>query len=151
MYLFNPVNNNTTTTVLVNYNLMSSNFLVFDYWTPIEFQSVVINNLSTILFRKLFLCERKRILISKVFYSLYLRPINGALEAYLIGQNFGGQKCRKFSLLPKILSAETFCPPKFCPIRYSLWTSKIAFEKYGPPARKSREHVKWCWNMVGYL
>ena len=31
---------------------------------------------------------------------------------------FGGQKCRNFDLVPKILSAEKFCPPKFCPIRY---------------------------------
>ena len=34
---------------------------------------------------------------------------------------FGGQKCRKFGFVPKILSAEKFCPPKvlsaemFCP------------------------------------
>ena len=27
---------------------------------------------------------------------------------YLIGQNFGGQNCRKSDLLPKILSAENF-------------------------------------------
>ena len=25
---------------------------------------------------------------------------------------FGGQKCRKFEMVPKILSAEKFCPPK---------------------------------------
>ena len=31
---------------------------------------------------------------------------------YLIGQNFGGQNCQKSNLLPKILSAEKFCPPK---------------------------------------
>ena len=31
---------------------------------------------------------------------------------YLIGQNFGGQKCQKSDLLPKILSAENFSPPK---------------------------------------
>ena len=31
---------------------------------------------------------------------------------YLIGQNFGGQKCRKFGFVPKILSAEKFCLPK---------------------------------------
>ena len=31
---------------------------------------------------------------------------------YLIGQNFGGQNCRKYDLLPKILSAEIFCPLK---------------------------------------
>ena len=39
---------------------------------------------------------------------------------YLIGQNFGEQKCRKYDLLPKILSAEKFCPPKICPIRTIL-------------------------------
>ena len=44
-------------------------------------------------------------------------------EDYLIGQNFGGQNCRKFDWLPKILSAEKFCPPKilsaemFCPLK----------------------------------
>ena len=38
---------------------------------------------------------------------------------YLVGQNFGAKKCRKFGLsaenfcLPKILSAEIFCPLKF--------------------------------------
>ena len=31
---------------------------------------------------------------------------------YLIGQKFGGHNCRKFDLVPKILSAEYFCPPK---------------------------------------
>ena len=42
---------------------------------------------------------------------------------YLIGQNFGGQNCRESDLLPKILSAEKFCPPKmlsaeiFCPLK----------------------------------
>ena len=30
--------------------------------------------------------------------------------SYLIGQNFSGQICRKSDLLPKILSAEIFCP-----------------------------------------
>ena len=33
-------------------------------------------------------------------------------------KNFVGQNCRNFDLVPKILSAEKFCPPKFCPIRY---------------------------------
>ena len=32
---------------------------------------------------------------------------------YLIGQKFGGHYCRKFGLMPKILSAEKFCPPNF--------------------------------------
>ena len=31
--------------------------------------------------------------------------------AYLIRQNFGGLKCRKVGLLPKVLSAEKFSPP----------------------------------------
>ena len=34
------------------------------------------------------------------------------LAVYLIGQIFGGQKCRNFDLVPKILSAEKFIPPK---------------------------------------
>ena len=34
-------------------------------------------------------------------------------------KNFVGKKTSKnSSLLPNILSAERFCPPKFCPIRY---------------------------------
>ena len=36
----------------------------------------------------------------------------GERTRYLIGQKFGGQNCRKFRLVPKILSAEKFCPPK---------------------------------------
>ena len=42
---------------------------------------------------------------------------------YLIGQNFGGKNCRKSDLLPKILSAKKFSPPKilsgeiFCPLK----------------------------------
>ena len=42
---------------------------------------------------------------------------------YLIGQNFGGQNCRKSDMLPKILSGENFCLPKifsaeiFCPLK----------------------------------
>ena len=31
---------------------------------------------------------------------------------YLIGKKFGGHNCRKFRLVPKILTAENFCPPK---------------------------------------
>ena len=30
----------------------------------------------------------------------------------LIGQKFGGHNCRKFGLVPKIMSAENLCPPK---------------------------------------
>ena len=37
----------------------------------------------------------------------------GTQRKYLIGQNFGGQKCRKSGLLPKILSAEIFYRLKF--------------------------------------
>ena len=46
---------------------------------------------------------------------------------YLIRQNFGGQKCCKFTLLPKILSAEKFCPPKimsaeiFCKLKFKIY------------------------------
>ena len=38
----------------------------------------------------------------------------------------GGQNCRKYDLLPKILSAEKFCPPKilsaeiFCPLKFKI-------------------------------
>ena len=44
---------------------------------------------------------------------------SGVLEdTYLIGQNFGGQKCRKSGLLPNILSAENFFRRKFFMPKY---------------------------------
>ena len=55
----------------------------------------------------------------KVYMTSYLRKTMD----YLIGQNFGGQNCPKSDLLPKVLSATKFCPPKsfvrrkFCPMK----------------------------------
>ena len=39
-------------------------------------------------------------------------------EWYLTGQTFGGEKCRKFGVVLKILSPEKFCPLMFCPLEY---------------------------------
>ena len=52
---------------------------------------------------------------------------------YLIGQNFGGQKCRKSGLLPKILSPEKICPPKWK--RNIIWFFS---------ADKTAEISSWC-------
>ena len=54
---------------------------------------------------------------------------------YLIGQNFGGQNCRKFDEVPKFLSAENFCPPKICPPNYLFSIQK---------SDKSAEFWGWC-------
>ena len=49
-------------------------------------------------------------------------------------QNFGGQKCRKSGLLPKILSAENFCPPKI--LSAEILSDKVR-ELILIPSRKS--------------
>ena len=62
--------------------------------------------------------------MEKSFFMAYHMHPYFKTSPYLIGQNFGGQICRKSDLLQKILSAEMFCPPKilsaeiFCPLKY---------------------------------
>ena len=59
----------------------------------------------------------------EVYYLLSIADSIISKTIYLIGQNFGGQSCRKSDCLPKILSAEKFCTPKvlsaeiFCPLK----------------------------------
>ena len=56
---------------------------------------------------------------------IFLTTVDAAI--YLIAQNFGGQKYRKFGFVPKIWSAEKFCLPKgfsaeiFCLSRFSQY------------------------------
>ena len=58
---------------------------------------------------------------------------------YLIGQNFGGQNCRKSDLVPKILSAE-----KFRPIMYFLWWTQWLYLGLGMCNRSAvSPHIEW--------
>lgn len=53
---------------------------------------------------------RQKILTAKNFFE----KLTQCTLAY---HRPSGQKCRNFVLVPKIVSAESFCPPKLCPLK----------------------------------
>lgn len=59
------------------------------------------------------------------FLCAMLRQVFTGICIYLIGKNFVGQSCQNVELVPKIFSAEKFCPPKF------LSAENLSDKEYG--------------------
>ena len=73
---------------------------------------------------------------------------------YLIGQNFGGQNFRNFEFVPKILSAEKFCPPKILSAKMlsnkviKVVTTYISDMSLASSERTTRLRMRLEWSAI---